>query len=96
MKILHTADWHIGCRTDDFLRIEEQKKKFQLLLKRLKLLMEKFLFLLKLKTTEKLAGLKKLFGKNLLNMIVFSIGLAEIPSYWKATCSKNIIINCHC
>lgn len=26
MKILHTADWHIGCRTDDFLRIEEQKE----------------------------------------------------------------------
>lgn len=29
MKILHTADWHIGCRTDDFLRIEEQKKTCQ-------------------------------------------------------------------
>lgn len=26
MKILHTADWHIGTRTDDFLRLEEQKK----------------------------------------------------------------------
>lgn len=26
MRILHTADWHIGCRTDDFLRIEEQKQ----------------------------------------------------------------------
>lgn len=24
MKILHTADWHIGCRTDGFLRLEEQ------------------------------------------------------------------------
>lgn len=29
MKILHTADWHIGCRTDDFLRLEEQKKTCQ-------------------------------------------------------------------
>lgn len=26
MRILHTADWHIGCRTDDYLRLEEQKK----------------------------------------------------------------------
>ncbi len=26
MKILHTADWHIGTRTDDYLRLEEQRK----------------------------------------------------------------------
>ena len=30
MKILHTADWHIGTRTDDYLRLEEQRKKFGL------------------------------------------------------------------
>ena len=34
------------------------------------------------------------FDKGLLNEIVFSIGLAEIPSYWKPTCSPNIIIKC--
>ena len=32
------------------------------------------------------------YDKSLLNKIVFSSGLAEIPSYWKATCSPNIII----
>ena len=25
MRILHTADWHLGCKTDDMSRIEEQK-----------------------------------------------------------------------
>lgn len=25
MKILHTADWHLGCKTDDYDRLEEQK-----------------------------------------------------------------------
>lgn len=25
MRILHTADWHLGCKTDDFDRLEEQK-----------------------------------------------------------------------
>ena len=25
MRILHTADWHIGCRTDGLLRLDEQK-----------------------------------------------------------------------
>lgn len=29
MRILHTADWHIGCRTDDFLRLDEQRKTCQ-------------------------------------------------------------------
>ncbi len=26
MRILHTADWHIGCRTDDLLRLDEQRE----------------------------------------------------------------------
>ena len=26
MRILHTADWHIGCRTDGLLRLDEQKQ----------------------------------------------------------------------
>lgn len=34
------------------------------------------------------------YDKDLLDKIVFSIGLAEIASYWKATCSPNIIIEC--
>ena len=25
MRVLHTADWHLGCKTDDMSRIEEQK-----------------------------------------------------------------------
>ncbi len=34
------------------------------------------------------------YNKILLNKIIFSAGLAEIPSYWKATCSPKIIIEC--
>ncbi len=34
------------------------------------------------------------YSKDLLNKIVFSVGLSEIPSYWKATCSPKIIIEC--
>jgi len=34
------------------------------------------------------------YDKKLLEKIVFSAGLAEIPSYWKPTCSNNIIIEC--
>lgn len=34
------------------------------------------------------------YDKELLNNIIFSAGLAEIPSYWKATCSPKIIIEC--
>lgn len=34
------------------------------------------------------------YDKDLLNKIIFSAGLAEIPSYWKATCSPKIIIEC--
>ena len=26
MRILHTADWHIGAKTDDFDRTKEQKQ----------------------------------------------------------------------
>ena len=29
MRILHTADWHLGCKTDDMSRIEEQKLALQ-------------------------------------------------------------------
>lgn len=34
------------------------------------------------------------YDKALLNKMIFSAGLAEIPSYWKATCSPKIIIEC--
>ena len=34
------------------------------------------------------------YDKSLLNKMIFSLGLCEIPSYWKPTCSKNIIIEC--
>ncbi len=34
------------------------------------------------------------YDKVLLYKIIFSAGLAEIPSYWKATCSPKIIISC--
>lgn len=34
------------------------------------------------------------YNKELVEKIVFYAGLAEIPSYWKATCSPNIIIEC--
>ena len=34
------------------------------------------------------------YDKGLLEKIVFSSGLAEIPSYWKPTCSPKIIIEC--
>lgn len=34
------------------------------------------------------------YDKEILNKIIFSAGLAEIPSYWKATCSSKIIIEC--
>lgn len=34
------------------------------------------------------------YDKKMVEKIVFYAGLAEIPSYWKATCSPNITINC--
>jgi len=43
-----------------------------------------------IKNTEK-AMVKKI-GKQALNNFVFHLGLMEIPSYWKATCSPEIII----
>ena len=36
----------------------------------------------------------KEYNKELLDRMVFSLGLCEIPSYWKPTCSPNIIIEC--
>ncbi len=35
--------------------------------------------------------LKKI-GNKILNNLIFHLGLAEIPSYWKATCSPKIIV----
>lgn len=32
--------------------------------------------------------------KSILDNFVFHLGLAEIPTYWKATCSPKIIIKC--
>lgn len=34
------------------------------------------------------------YDDNVLNQIIFSAGLSEIPSYWKATCSPKIVISC--
>ncbi len=34
------------------------------------------------------------YDKKMVEKIVFYAGLAEIPSYWKPTCSPNIIIEC--
>ena len=36
----------------------------------------------------------KNIDNNLLNYLAFHIGMVELLSYWKATCSKNIKINC--
>ena len=35
-----------------------------------------------------------IYNEDLLEKIIFSTGLAEIPSYWKPTCSPKIIIEC--
>ncbi len=49
--------------------------------------------LMKFNPTLKVPKIKKVnYDKGLLNKIIFSAGLAEIASYWKATCSPNIII----
>ncbi len=37
-------------------------------------------------------GAGEKIGEAVLNNLVFHLGLMEIPSYWKATCSPNIII----
>lgn len=34
------------------------------------------------------------YDKEFLNKIIFSAGLAEIPSYWKPTCSPKVMITC--
>ena len=36
----------------------------------------------------------KEYDCNLLNKMVFSLGLCELPSYWKPTCSPNVYIEC--
>ncbi len=33
MRILHTADWHLGCKTDDMSRLEEQRDALQQVIK---------------------------------------------------------------
>lgn len=49
--------------------------------------------LMRFNPTLKIPKTKK-YDKNLLDKIVFSEGLTEIPSYWKPTCSPKIIIEC--
>jgi hypothetical protein len=39
------------------------------------------------------SGIKKI-GKDRMDNLVFNLGLAEIPSYWKATCAKEIVVKC--
>ena len=49
--------------------------------------------LMKFNPTLKIPKINKWnYDKRLLNKIIFYAGLAEIPSYWKATCSPTIII----
>ncbi len=36
----------------------------------------------------------KILGKECLDNFIFNLGLAEIPSYWKATCAKEIAVKC--
>lgn len=38
----------------------------------------------------------KRIGENVLNNLVFNLGLMEIPSYWKATCSPEILVKAGC
>jgi len=45
-----------------------------------------------IKNIDKKQGLK--VGERALDNLVFNLGLMEIPSYWKATCSPEIKINC--
>lgn len=44
--------------------------------------------------TLKIPVTNKKYDKNIVEKMVFSCGLAEIASYWKCTCSPNIIIEC--
>ena len=50
--------------------------------------------LMRFNPTLKIPKTVKEYDKNLLNKMIFSLGLCEIPSYWKPTCSPNIIIEC--
>ncbi|MCX6758149.1 MAG: hypothetical protein NTX14_00390, partial [Candidatus Nealsonbacteria bacterium] len=36
----------------------------------------------------------KKIGEEGLDYFIFNLGLAEIPSYWKATCAKEIVVKC--
>src|SRR5574344_426120 len=33
-------------------------------------------------------------NKNLIDNLVFNLGMVELISYWKAVCSKNVIVKC--
>ena len=50
--------------------------------------------LMRFSPTLKVPKTIKEYDKNLLNKMIFSLGLCEIPSYWKPTCSPNIFIEC--
>lgn len=50
--------------------------------------------LMRFNPTLKVPKSVEIYDKNLLNKMLFSLGLCEMPSYWKPTCSPNIIIEC--
>ena len=50
--------------------------------------------LMRFNPTLKVPKTVKEYDKNLLNKMIFSLGLCELPSYWKPTCSPNIFIEC--
>lgn len=50
--------------------------------------------LMRFNPTLKVPKKVKEYDKNLLKKMLFSLGLCELPSYWKPTCSPNIIIEC--
>ncbi len=50
--------------------------------------------LMRFNPTLKVPKTVKEYDKNLLNKMLFSLGLCELPSYWKPTCSKNVFIEC--
>ena len=50
--------------------------------------------LMRFNPTLKVPKKVKEYNSNLLNKMLFSLGLCELPSYWKPTCSPNIFIEC--
>ena len=50
--------------------------------------------LMRFNPTLKVPKKVKEYDENLLKKMVFSLGLCELPSYWKPTCSPNIFIEC--